>query len=162
VESASYLERIGEGRFRVHDGGFGGWELTFEFAANGSANSFVGGVYPFLFRRSGDVPPAATDADLAGRWAGIVSSPMGPVPVILDIMDAERGSVTALSARGAELQDFSARNGHLSGYFEVAVGDLGDWTVFLRLASIGGKLQGRAYARGGIAEMPMDVELCRE
>ena len=163
VESVSYLERIGEGRFRVHDGGFGGWELTFEFAADGNANSFVGGVYPFLFRRSGDVlPAAAQDADLAGRWAGIVSSPMGPVPVTLDIMDAERGSVTALSAQRAQLQDFSARNGHLSGYFEVAVGDLGDWTVFLRLASIGGKLQGRAYARSGLGEMPMDVELSRE
>jgi len=165
VEAVSYLEPIAAGRFRVQDGGFGGWELTFEFDGNGNANGFVGGVYPFLFRRSGDVPPAATleeDADLAGRWAGIVSSPMGPVPVTLDIMDAERASVTALSAERAELQDFGARSGRASGYFEVALGDLGDWTVFLRLASIGGKLQGRAYARGGLGEMPMDVELSRE
>lgn len=165
VEAVSYLEPITAGRFRVHDGGFGGCELTFEFDANGNANSFVGGVYPFLFRRSGDVPPDAAleeDADLAGRWAGVVSTPIGPAPAILEIVGAERAKVTALTAQRAELQDFSARNGHLSGYFDVAVGDLGDWTVFLRLASIGGKLQGRAYARGGLGEMPMEVELSRE
>jgi CubicO group peptidase (beta-lactamase class C family) len=165
VEAVSYLEPIAAGRFRVHDGGFGGWELTFGFDADGNATSFVGGVYPWLFRRSGSVPSAVTveeDADLAGRWAGVVSTPMGPVPAILEIVGAERAKVTALTAQRAELQDFGVRSGRASGYFEVALGDLGEWTVFLRLAAIGGKLQGRAYARGELGEMPMDVELNRE
>ena len=68
----------------------------------------------------------------------------------------------AAEIRSKFLQDFSARNARVSGYFEVAVGDLGDWRVFLRLAAIGGKLQGRAYARSGLGEMPMEVELSRE
>jgi CubicO group peptidase (beta-lactamase class C family) len=165
-DAKSYLEPVGEGVFRAHDGAFDGFELAFEYGDDGKAARFYGGVYPFRFERTGDIATAQQltvdeEAALVGRWSGIVSSPLGPLPVSLDV-EADRAKASVLSAQGVAVEDLRAKGGRISGHFGLAVPSLGEFHVFLRLAAHGGRLGGRVYARGAFGEVPMRAEFSRE
>lgn len=128
---------------------------------------FYGGIYPFRFDRRGEAAAPTEvvvdeDADLIGRWSGTVVSPLGPLPTTIAITDSARATVTALSARDAAVQEFSAALGRVGGHFDVTVPGFGDFRVFLRLTVSAGKLQGQAYARGSFAEFPMSTVLTRD
>ena len=166
-DTKSCLEQVDRARFHAHDGYFGGFELTFEVGEDGKAPQFSGGVYPYSFRRYADAIPAAERviderANLVGRWSGTVSSPLGPVPVSLEVGDAASARATVLSAHDAPVEALSAERGRVSGEFDVALPNLGDFRVFLRLHAAGGKLRGKVYARGAFGEVPMPTELARE
>jgi CubicO group peptidase (beta-lactamase class C family) len=162
----SYLEPVGEGVFRAHDGAFDGFELAFEYGDDGKAARFYGGVYPFRFERTGDIATAQQltvdeEAALVGRWSGIVSSPLGPLPVSLDV-EADRAKASVLSAQGVAVEDLRAKGGRISGHFGLAVPSLGEFHVFLRLEACEGGLGGLVYARGTFGEVPMRARLSRE
>jgi CubicO group peptidase (beta-lactamase class C family) len=162
----SRLERLGDGVYRALDGMFDGFDLTFEFGDDGKAARFYGGVYPFQFERQGDVAPVAEPVvdetvNLVGRWVGTVASPLGPLPVSLAVTDGSAATVTALSAREAAVEEFSAANGRVSGSFDVTVPGFGDFRIFLRLSATAGKLRGHVHARAAFGEFPMSAEMAR-
>jgi hypothetical protein len=145
---------------------FGGWELTFEFDGEGKAAGFSGGLYPWRFARTGDVPaPAVVDegAALLGSWTGTIASPLGAVPSTLTIAGPSSATVSALTAQDAAVEEFVAERGRVSGRFDVSVpvAGIGDLEAFLRLTAAGGMLRGTAYARGAVGEVGMPVELER-
>lgn len=163
----AYLEQIREGLFRAHSGFFGGCEVTFEYGEDGKATRFYGGNYPFWFERQVNVlsPPELTsedEVDLVGTWRGTCSSLFGPMPLTLRIADAATATVTAPPAEDAAVQQFRVERGRVSGHFDMSIPAFGEFRVFLRLEARGGKLQGQAYARGGVGEYPMPTELTRE
>ncbi len=161
----SYLRRDEAGIVRGVGGPFDGFELTFEYGAGGKATTLYGGVYPFRFDRVGDVaPPTEIDeeADVVGRWSGTVQSPLGPVPVEINVADERRATATALAAQDAALEEFSAARGRVEGHLDTSLPGFGDLRIFLRLQASGGRLVGRAYARGDFGEVPMKAELTRQ
>lgn len=161
----SYLRRGADGMVRGVDGAFDGFEVTFEHGPDGKATKFYGGVYPFRFDRVGDVePPTEIDegADVMGRWNGTVQSPLGPVPVEINVSGERRATATALAAQDAVVEEFSAARGRVEGHFDTSLPGFGEIRIFLRLHASQGKLCGRAYARGDFGEVPMKAELTRE
>ena len=162
-ERPSVLTQVGAGVYLARDGFFDGFEVNFAFGPDGHATSFAGGLYAFRFDRQGDVPPRDVideQADLTGAWAGTTTSPMGPVPVALEVLDG-RATVSALSANDAALDAFAAARGRIEGQFDVSVPGLGDFRVFLRLHASDGRLRGNAYAQGAFGEVAMPAELVR-
>jgi CubicO group peptidase (beta-lactamase class C family) len=162
----SYLEPAGEDIFRACDGACDGFELAFDYGDGGKAARFYGGVYPFRFERTGDIvacqePVVDEEAVLVGRWSGTVSSPLGLLPASLEVQ-ADGATATVLSAQGVAVDELRAEGGRISGHFELAVPNLGDFRIFLRLESHGGRLGGRVYARGAFGEVPMPAEFSRE
>jgi hypothetical protein len=149
------------------DGPFDGFELNFEHDAAGRATRFYGGVYPFRFDREGDLVPAAAlrldeEAELIGGWRGTIVSPLGAVPMTLQIVDSHSATATALAAQDAAVQGFSAERGRVVGYLDTSLPGFGDFRVFLRLNALRRVLQGRVYARGAFGEASMKAELTRE
>jgi hypothetical protein len=159
----SSLEPLSNGLFRAHDGMFDGSEVTFEYGEDGKAARF----YVVIWRadRQGDVVPAVElvageKVDIAGRWSGTCASPLGSLPVALEI-EADGAKVSVFSAQNAAVEEFRADDGGISGHFELVVPGFGDFRVFLRLAVDDGALRGRVYARGALGEFPMRVEFTR-
>jgi CubicO group peptidase (beta-lactamase class C family) len=156
----SRLEAAGEHCFLAREGFFDGWHLTFA----PDAASFSGGLYPWMFKRTGDAPAVTHTlvdeaAELAGRWQGTVASPLGELPLALDVSDG--GLVTALTAHDEPLQAFRAERGRVEGEFDADVPGFGKFRVFLRLAALDGTLAGKTYARGDFGEFEMPTELRR-
>jgi hypothetical protein len=165
--NVSILEPIDATRFRADGGMFDGFELEFEFAPNGEALAFHGGLYPYTFTRTGAIQPArepAIDdsADLVGTWTGTLASPFGSLPATLVVLQERGAHIDAMNVRGERLRSFRADAGRLEGDFGVDLPNVGKFDVFLRLAASGGKLAGKAYARGAFGEVPMPVELERQ
>lgn len=162
-ERPSVLTPADDGVYRAHGGFFDGFDLAFVFGPHENAVSFAGGLYAFRFDRQGDVPPEdAIDkaADLAGSWSGAVTSPMGPVPIEIEVAESV-ATVTVLSAQNAAVERVSIGRGHLDGQFDVSVPGLGEFVVYLRLYASGGELRGNAYAQGVFGEIAMPAELAR-
>jgi hypothetical protein len=161
----SYLRRDADGIVRGIDGPFDGFEVTIERGPDGTATRFYGGVYPFRFDRVGDVAPLTEvdeQADVVGRWGGTVQSPLGPLPVALNVAGERRATVTALAAQDAPVEQFNASAGRLAGQFDTSLPGFGEFRVFLRLQASQGRLAGRVYARGDFGEVPMKAELARQ
>ncbi|MEX1255482.1 MAG: serine hydrolase domain-containing protein [Dehalococcoidia bacterium] len=161
----SRLDPAGEGVFRAVGGFFAGAELTFEADDEDNVASFSGGLYPWRFDRTGDVPPPVQvdeSADARGRWEGTLVSPYGPLPAVLVVSDSLSATVSALSAQDVPLRDFDVDQGRIEGWFDMAAPGVGETRVLLRLVVAGGRLQGKAYARGPFGEIAMPMELERE
>ena len=161
-EWSSRLEPLGSSRYLARGGMFDGFELEFE--SRGDATRFYGGVYPFCFERVGAVSqPVEVDAaaELTGSWSGTCDSPLGPLPLFLEIEGPERATATALTADGAALEAFAAERGRVAGQLELDVPNLGRFTLFLRLAVRHGALCGPVHARGESGEFEMPTELHR-
>ncbi len=165
-EDNSYLEAIDDDVFLARGGMFDGFELTFERGGGPGDISFFGGVYPFRFDRQGDVAPAAMqpvdeDAVLLGRWRGTAATPMGPMAVGIEVTSPAGGRVSTPFAQGVAIEECVAEAGRVSGRFGLTVPGFGEMQMFPRLSAIGGKLQGRVYARTGFGEIALALELDR-
>jgi CubicO group peptidase (beta-lactamase class C family) len=138
---------------------FHGFELTVE------GERIYGGVYPFTFVRSGDLPgpppPIDEQADLIGEWTGALTTPLGPIKTTLNITSA--GALTASTPFGQNIAVESARatSGRVEGEFTVA-SPVGEMRLFLRLEAHGGRLVGTIFGRGAsFGEGPFVTELER-
>jgi hypothetical protein len=153
----SRLTVTGERTFEADGGLFHGFEVSFD------GETFVGGVYPFEFTRTGDIPaPAVVDesADLTGEWRGSVRTPMGPLAVTLRIESAKAATLTTPLGPTA-LKNFRLRASRVEAEFPLSFPGIGDFHNFVRLTAIGGRLTGKTYARSNLGETTMPTELNR-
>ncbi|MDQ1532575.1 MAG: hypothetical protein QOF28_336 [Actinomycetota bacterium] len=162
AESVSRLTEVG-GRWRADGGMFDGFELDFE--GTGDERSFVGGLYPFEFVADDTTRatlPVAVDetGDLFGRWAGVMDTPIGPVPLDLTV---DAGTVT-VGFLGTESVDTDAEtaNGWIRARFAPEVAGFGVLDVYARLGLTEGRLQGLLYARHDAGEFAIPTVLERE
>jgi hypothetical protein len=144
----------------VGDGGMlNGFEVTI-----GEDGSLCGGLYPYRFTRTGDIPatpnePLDEDVDLTGRWNGTITTPMGALACTLEVTGPDAAKISTPFAQDLPLEDAVAGDGGLSGRFAMTVPAAGDVTMFLRLGARAGKLKGPIYAQGWFGEVPMPTEL---
>jgi CubicO group peptidase (beta-lactamase class C family) len=161
--AVSRLVPLGGQRFEGAGGMFAGCELEFGVDETGRP-CFYGGVYPFTFERTGDVPPPPGPPDSRldpnGAWSGRCESPLGPVPVEIEVAGgAFRASL--LTARSHAAETPHVAEGRVEGELSVSLPGLGAWRLFLRLEAHGGALLGLIHARGDSAEIRMPVRLER-
>ena len=155
----SHLTPIADSTFAAEDGMFHGFEVSV------LGDHVVGGVYPFTFVRTGDLPidnkPVDEEADLVGTWIGTVRTPIGPLSTTITV--SESAAMIASPLGGEQpLENFCANHGRLEGEFGMSVPGLGDFQNFVRLAAIGGRLIGKVFARGNQGETGMLAELDRK
>jgi CubicO group peptidase (beta-lactamase class C family) len=161
AESASLLAEVG-GRWRADGGMFDGFELDFE--GTGGDRRFFGGVYAFEFVADDTTPvtlPIAVDetGDLGGRWSGAMDTPIGALPLELDV-DAPAATVTiALLGVEARDTDADAANGWIRARFELDIIGFGPVEVFARLGRTEARLEGLIYVRHGSGEFVIPAVL---
>jgi CubicO group peptidase (beta-lactamase class C family) len=161
--SVSRLVPLGGGRFEGAGGMFAGCEIQFE-ADEAGRPCFYGGVYPFTFERTGDVParpgPPDLDLDLRGAWSGTCAGPLGTLPVEIDVAEHAL-RVSLLAARRAPAEAARIGAGRVEGELPVSLPGYGDWRLFLRLVGRDGALEGAIHARGAYGELRIPVRLER-
>jgi hypothetical protein len=153
-ESVTNLMANEDGSTEGDGGMFHGFEITL---TDGDAPGFSGGVYPFMFSRTGDIPkpaPVDDDVDLTGPWVGIVHTPMAPLSVTLAVDDHMSATVTT-PLGVATLEHFRAGSGRVEGEFPLSMPGIGEFHNFLRLEARGGRLVGKTYARSQFGENAM-------
>jgi CubicO group peptidase (beta-lactamase class C family) len=144
------LTEVG-GRWRAEGGMFDGCELDFDITGEGPR--FCGGLYPFEFFAD-DTPvatlPTAVDetGDLRGAWIGMMDTPIGPVPIRLEVLD---GIVRA------DLMDVADTDAQVA--FEFA--GFGVIEMIMRLGLTGAGLEGLVYARHPTGELAIPTVLAR-
>ncbi len=151
--------------FEASGGMFDGFEVSVHReVVNGEwQTSIYGGVYPFTFIRTGDLPeeqPIDESADLIGTWHGKTQTPVGPLVVTVKI-ESSSGTIDTPFAQGLPLGDFAAENGRLAGEFTMQVPGIGETQMFLRLEFRGSRIVGKTHARSSFGEIAMDTELER-
>ena len=142
----------------AHGGILHGFEVTTE------GDRFFGGVYPFTFVRTGDLPsPQRIDeqADLTGTWRGTSTTPMGPLAVTITLASETAGTIDTPFAQGLALSDCVAEKGRLAGEFAMQVPGVGNTQMFLRLECRSGRLIGKTHARSDFGEIAMQTDLER-
>jgi hypothetical protein len=158
--SESTLVAGDDGQIEGVGGMFHGFEITL---TDGDEPGLSGGVYPFAFTRSGDVPDLAVldlSADLTGTWTGIVHTPMAPLAVTLTIENGTSAKLTT-PLGDAGLERFQADAGRVEGEFPLSFPGVGEFQNFLRLEARGDCLVGKTHARSRFGENAMPTKLER-
>jgi len=157
--SPSILHPVTPGTFEAQGGMFHGFELTVE------DEHIYGGVYPFTFTRSGDLPglppPVDENAELIGTWKGSVTTPMGAIPTTLCVTSDSAVTADNPFAQNIAVQNAHAKSGRVEGEFTITVPVVGEMQMFLRLEARSGKLTGKTYGRSFYGETPFVTELER-
>jgi CubicO group peptidase (beta-lactamase class C family) len=153
------LTPIAHSTFAAEGGMFHGFEVSM------SGEQIVGGVYPFTFVRTGDLPvagePVDDEVDLVGTWAGIVRTPMGALATTISVSESAATIASPLTGE-QPLDSLCVHRGRLEGEFAMSVPGLGEFQNFVRLAAIRGRLVGKVFARGNQGETGMPAELDRK
>ncbi|MEO8456746.1 MAG: serine hydrolase domain-containing protein [Chloroflexota bacterium] len=157
--AASKLHPITPNVFEGEGGIFHGFEVTLE------GDQLYGGIYPFTFTRTGDLPdePSSVDegAHLTGDWRGLVTTPLGPLSLTLHITSDSALTADTPFAQNVAAANVRAESGQVEGEFTVTVPVVGELQLFLRLAVRGGKLIGNTYGRSDFGEAPFATTLER-
>jgi hypothetical protein len=163
VASAGRLTPHGA-RWRADGGMFDGCELDFEFGEDG--RRFSGGMYPFEFVADDArviAVPAEVDetGDLRGTWTGTIETPLGSIPLELDVLDGEQ--TVRLRVMGAEGTDTGAvtHSGRVHARFALDVLGFGSLTAFARLGLVGASLEGLLFVRTDAGELSFPSALVR-
>jgi CubicO group peptidase (beta-lactamase class C family) len=155
----STLRPTGAATFDAEGGMFHGFELTVE------GEHIYGGLYPFTFTRSGDLPgpppPIEENAELIDTWSGHVTTPMGPIPLTLHITSDSALTADTPFAQNVAASNVRAKSGRVEGEFTVLAPIVGEMQLFLRLEARDGKLTGTTYGRSNFGETPFATELKR-
>jgi CubicO group peptidase (beta-lactamase class C family) len=156
------LSEVG-GRWRAEGGMFDGCELDFDVTADG--RRFCGGLYPFEFLADESPVVALPDAvdetgDLSGVWGGTIDTPVGPVPIRIEV---ETTGVTAalMDVAGADPRAVAA-DGWIRARFAFEIAGFGAIEMIMRLGLTSAGLEGLVYARHPTGELAMPVVLARE
>jgi hypothetical protein len=154
----STLLPTSDSTFDAEDGMCHGFEVTLE------GDRFYGGLYPFTFVRSGDLPdpppPVDENADLIGTWSGHVTTPLGPIATTIRIARDSALTADTPFAQNVEASNVFAKSGRVEGEFTMST-PVGEMQMFLRLEARAGKLAGNTYGRGNFGETPFATELSR-
>lgn len=157
--ATSELRPTSDSTFDAEGGMFHGYEVAVE------GERVYGGLYPFTFVRSGELPaPQVIDeaAELTGDWKGFVTTPIGPIALTLSISsDATTATASTPFGQNVAMEDARAASGRVEGEFTITVPVAGEMRLFLRLAAIDGKLTGWAHGRSGFGETAFASELSR-
>jgi CubicO group peptidase (beta-lactamase class C family) len=156
------LTEVG-GRWRAEGGMFDGCELDFDVTDAGPR--FCGGLYPFEFLAD-DTPavalPTSVDetGDLSGVWIGTMDSPVGPVPLRLDV------GVGVVRAELMDVADTDTRavaaGGWIRAQFAFEIAGFGAIEMMMRLGLTTPGLVGLVYARHPTGELAIPAALARE
>jgi hypothetical protein len=159
----SRLSALGGGRFAADGGMLHGFEV--EIGERDGSAAFSGGLYPFTFRRTGDIEQEEElrpdeSADLTGVWRGTAATPLGPLAIEFGVADERQATVSTPFVRDVALEECAATGGRLSGRFKMTVPAAGEMVIHARLIVTGGKLRGDIYAWGvfGEAAFPAHLE----
>ena len=160
---ASGLRPAGEKGWRADGGMFHGFDVALLESGDGRAVS--GGLYPFTFRRAGNIAAKAelipdVGADLNGLWLGTAETPLGPMMLEITVSDGA-ALVSTPFGRDLPLEGCVARDGHVSGRFRVVIPASGEMVLYPRLVAAGGKLKGPVYAQGWFGEVAFPAELAK-
>jgi CubicO group peptidase (beta-lactamase class C family) len=160
----SNLRPPAEYGYRAEGGMFHGFDVALLESEDGPAVS--GGLYPFTFRRTGEITAKAelmpdVGADLNGLWRGTARTPLGPIMLEITVSNAAALVSTPFS-RALPLEGCVARDGRVSGKFSVTIPAAGDIVLYPRLVAEEGKLKGPVYAQGWFGELAFPAELARE
>jgi hypothetical protein len=156
------LTSLADGVFAADGGMLHGFEVSLQERNDGPA--FAGGLYPFTFKRTGDivlkeelVPDEGTA--LAGRWRGTAKTPLGPLMLEFEVRGANAATVSTPFVQSTLLEDCVAARGRLWGRFMMTVPAAGELVVHPRLVALGGELRGPVYAWGAFGEMAFLAQL---
>jgi hypothetical protein len=158
---ATRLSPLRGATFAAEGGMFHGFEVALD---DQDGRMFAGGVYPFTFKRTGEIVPKEVltpddSAALNGHWRGTAVTPLGPLLMEFEVSDASHATVSTPFVRDLALEECEAARGRLSGRFAMTVPTVGDIIVLLRLVVSGGKLRGTVYAWGAFGESEFPAEL---
>lgn len=146
-------------RWRADGGMFDGCELDFETAGEDGPR-FYGGLYPFEFVADDDVKivtlPVEVDesGELNGAWAGTTDTPLGSIPLELEVDTAQhRVAITVMGTGGAD-PAAETRRGWIRAQFDLDIAGFGPLTAFARLGLVDDRFEGLLYIR------TVDGEFC--
>jgi hypothetical protein len=152
------LHATGDSTFEAERGMFHGFELTVE------GDRIYGGLYPYTFVRSGELPepppPIDDKLNLIGAWKGRVRTPLGPIAMTLHITKDATFTVDTPFAEGVAVQNARTSAGRIEGDFTLNT-PVGEMQMFLRLEARGGRLTGFTHGRAVFGETPFRTELVR-
>ena len=164
-ESTGRLTREGN-RWRADGGMFDGCELDFETTAEGGPR-FYGGLYPFEFLADDAVNvitlPVEVDAtgQLDGAWAGTTDTPLGPIPLELEVdSDRHRVAITVMGTGGAD-PEAETVDGWVRARFDLDIAGFGPITAFARLGLVDDRFEGLLYIRTDDGEFTFPTLLSR-
>jgi CubicO group peptidase (beta-lactamase class C family) len=143
---------------------FDGWELDFDTTTEGDPR-FCGGAYPFGFVRD-DTPIVRVpdvveqNVDMTGAWTGTVVTPLGELPLTLQIT-ADGPLALTVAGIVVDARAGHAVDGRVNASFGLDAPGLGTWTLHTRLGVVDGSLVGLTYARGDVGEFAIPTVLTR-
>jgi CubicO group peptidase (beta-lactamase class C family) len=154
MDNAVLLERIDDTRYRAHGPSNDGYEVTFEYGADGQAESVCLGT-TVLPRYTPETPQIDTNLELKGTWTGEYYDSSGFHTLELIIEDETHGSVKETSGETIVLEELKASSGEITGAFrysrpkEYARWGTSDYDdVNIELNAVGGRLRGVLRSRG--------------
>ncbi len=161
MDTAVLLDRIDDTRYRAHGPSYDGYEVTFEYGADGRAMSFSVGTTT-LPRYTPETPKVDTDMELDGTWRGEYHDSSGFHNFELIIEDEATAKVKGPTGESITPGEFEAKNGKVSGVFSYRIPEeYARWgtkehaDVNVELHAIEGKLKGTL----GIEDSKTLVEL---
>jgi CubicO group peptidase (beta-lactamase class C family) len=154
MDNAVLLERIDDVRYRAHGPSNDGYEVTFEYGADGQAESVSLGT-TVLPRYTPETPRIDTNLELKGTWKGEYYDSSGFHTLELIIEDETHGSVKETGGETIGLEELKAASGEITGAFrysrprEYARWGTSDYDdVSVELIAVNGKLRGVLRSRG--------------
>ena len=99
---------------------------------------------------------------LTGVWHGTIDTPIGPLAATLAIDDDGTAKVSTPFGQDLPVVEPLAERGRVEGEFELNIPGAGAARMFLRMRAVpSDRLAGKLYARMGLGEVSMQVEMTR-
>ena len=163
MDNAVLLERIDDARYRAHGPSNDGYEVTFEYGADGQAESVSFGT-TVLPRYRQETPGVDADMDLRGMWRGEYYDSSGFH--VFELVIEDEATATVKGPRGESItpSEFDAKSGKVTGVFSYRIpGEYARWgtreyaDVNVMLYALEGRLKGSL----GVGDSRTLVELER-
>jgi CubicO group peptidase (beta-lactamase class C family) len=148
MDNAVLLERIDDTRYRAHGPSNDGYEVTFDYGADGEVKSVCVGT-TVLPRYKPEEPEVDMDLDLKGMWRGEYYDSYGFHTLELAIEDEAIATVKDPDGESITPSEFEAKSGKVTGVFSYSIpeeyarwGTMERADVYVELYGHEGKLKG--------------------
>ena len=162
MDDAVLLDGIDDARYVAHGPSYDGYEVTFEYGADGRAVCFSVGTTT-LPRYTPETPKVDTETELKGTWRGEYYDSSGFHDFELAIEDEATATVKGPRGESVTPGGFEAKNGAVAGVFSYRIPEeYARWgtkehaDVNVELYAIGGKLVGTLSI--GNSKTPLELE----